>query len=77
MTDENIVEIIEGPPAAPTAQDGMLENGDIELRRLTYQQIADPVFFQWQRGDATKEDWLAAVQRAKEIFAQARQDDQT
>lgn len=29
---------------------------------------ADPLFFQWQRGEATEADWLAAVKAVKERF---------
>lgn len=31
-------------------------------RKASYQSISDPIFFQWQRGEKTKEDWLASVQ---------------
>ena len=37
---------------------------EIELQRLQkqglYQRIADPVFFKYQAGEATKQDWLDA-----------------
>lgn len=36
-----------------------------KLRRAAYQQSADPLFFEYQRGDATKEEWLAAVEQVK------------
>jgi hypothetical protein len=29
---------------------------------------ADPLFFQWQRGEVAKEDWLAAVAEVKARF---------
>ena len=32
-----------------------------EARRQAYVLISDPVFFQWQRGEATEEDYKAAV----------------
>lgn len=28
-------------------------------RRASYQQEADPLFFKWQAGEATQEEWLA------------------
>jgi hypothetical protein len=31
-------------------------------------EAADPLFFQWQRGEATKEDWLSAVAMIKARF---------
>lgn len=29
-------------------------------RRIAYQQDADPLFFKWQAGEATEEEWRAA-----------------
>lgn len=34
-------------------------------RRAQYQLIADPLFFGWQRGDNTEQEWLDAVQAVK------------
>lgn len=39
-----------------------------ELRRLGYQTISDPVFFKWQRGEATKEDWDAARAEVETLY---------
>jgi hypothetical protein len=36
-----------------------------EMRRRAYQQEADPLFFKWQRGEATKEEWLVKVAEIK------------
>lgn len=30
-------------------------------RRIAYTIEADPLFFQWQRGEATEQDWLDKV----------------
>lgn len=40
-----------------------------EARRLAYQLEADPLFFAWQAGEATREDWLAKRReiRARDI----------
>jgi len=35
-------------------------------RQSAYQQTADPIFFEYQRGDATEAEWLAAVQAVKD-----------
>lgn len=35
-------------------------------RQFAYRLDADPVFFDWQRGEATKEDWLAKCQEIKD-----------
>lgn len=37
-------------------------------RRQAYQTESDPLFFKWQRAEATKEDWLAKVQEIKTRF---------
>ena len=35
------------------------------VRRDLYQEFSDPIFFSYQRGEATKEEWEAAVQDIK------------
>jgi len=48
------------PTPAPTHE-------DVEAQRLlAYRLTADPLFFQWQRGEATEQDWLDAVQAVKD-----------
>lgn len=38
----------------------------VEANRLTaYEQQSDPLFFKWQRGDATEAEWRAAVAKVK------------
>ena len=37
-----------------------------DSRRIAYEATADPLFLQWQRGDATEQDWLDAVQAVKD-----------
>lgn len=36
------------------------------LRRKSYEATADPLFFKWQRGEATKQEWLDAVQAVRD-----------
>jgi len=36
-----------------------------QARQAAYQQTSDPVFFDWQRGEATEADWQAAVAAVK------------
>jgi hypothetical protein len=39
----------------------------VEQARLAdYEKTSDPLFFKWQRGDATEQEWLAAVQAVKD-----------
>jgi hypothetical protein len=34
-------------------------------RLLAYEQTSDPIFFKWQRGDATEAEWREAVAKVK------------
>jgi hypothetical protein len=34
-------------------------------RKAAYTIESDPIFFQWQRGDATEQEWLDAVEAVK------------
>jgi hypothetical protein len=52
---------------AENAHRAALEARDESLRAALATE-ADPVFFQWQRGEATREDWLAAVAAVKARF---------
>lgn len=36
-----------------------------QARLLDYEQTSDPLYFKWQRGDATEAEWLAAVAKVK------------
>jgi hypothetical protein len=36
-----------------------------ESRRIAYAQEADPLFFKWQRGEATQQQWLDKVAEIK------------
>jgi hypothetical protein len=38
----------------------------VELARArAYRESSDPLFFEWQRGDATEAEWLSAVDAVK------------
>jgi len=37
-----------------------------QARQVAYRETADPIFFQYQRGDATEQEWLDAVQAVKD-----------
>jgi|SaaInl25SG_5_DNA_1037380.scaffolds.fasta_scaffold50287_1 hypothetical protein len=39
-----------------------------ELRRVEYQRVSDPLFFSYQRGEATEQEWLDAVQAVKDKY---------
>lgn len=38
------------------------------LRREAYQKLSDPLFFKWQRGEATKDEWLTVVSQIKDWY---------
>lgn len=40
----------------------------IEARRQGYQRISDPVFFQWQRGEKTEQDWKDAIAEVNALY---------
>ena len=43
-----------------------LPHKQIEAARLAaYEQDSDPLYFKWQRGDGTQEEWLVAVAAVK------------
>jgi len=37
-----------------------------QARAVAYRETSDPIFFQYQRGDATEQEWLDAVQAVKD-----------
>jgi hypothetical protein len=39
-----------------------------ENRRNAYQRISDPIYFQWQRGEKTEQDYLDAVAQVKKDY---------
>lgn len=50
----------------PTVQYEVAYEAVEKARRQAYQETADPLFFEYQRGDATEQDWLDAVQAVKD-----------
>jgi hypothetical protein len=43
------------------------ERKNVENKRLLeYQTQSDPLFFGWQRGDNTEQEWLDAIQAVKD-----------
>jgi hypothetical protein len=37
-----------------------------KARQVAYSKTSDPIFFEYQRGDKTEAEWLAAVQAVKD-----------
>ena len=43
-----------------------MQYAQVEQKRLeAYEQTSDPLYFKWQRGDATEAEWVAAVAKVK------------
>ena len=40
----------------------------MDLRRDGYVRISDPVFFQWQRGEKTEQEWHDAVAEVNALY---------
>jgi hypothetical protein len=36
-----------------------------QARRTAYESEADPLFFKWQRGEATEQEWLDKIAEVK------------
>lgn len=52
----------------------MAEDSALDLtlaREIAYRCLSDPIFFKWQRGEATEQDWLDAVQAVKDQYPDA------
>ena len=59
------------PEAVAEAQEADFQSALVwrdQVLRETLMLEADPIFFRWQRGDGSKEDWLAAVAAIKTRF---------
>lgn len=39
-----------------------------QARAIAYRETSDPIFFEWQRKDATEAEWLAAVDAVKTAY---------
>jgi hypothetical protein len=61
MTNEEYAEYLKTVKelTVPTVQ-------QVEINRLyAYEQTSDPLYFKWQRGDATEAEWREAVAKVK------------
>jgi hypothetical protein len=62
LTEEEIAEREAWTAEEPARQRKAVE----EQRRAAYQTESDPLFFGWQRGDNTEQEWLDAVEAVKQ-----------
>ena len=58
-TREDVAEYIPPPPVPPTPEQ------IAALRRAAYQAESDPIFFKWQRGEATQQEWLDKIEEIR------------
>jgi hypothetical protein len=62
-------EIVPGPDGRPVLADPapvqLTQERVDALRKAAYQNEADPLFFKWQRGEGTEQQWLAKVAEIK------------
>ena len=61
---ENIPQPEPEPEPEPLTPEQELEQV-LNQRRFAYQQESDAIYFMWQRGEATEQEWLDAVQAIK------------
>jgi hypothetical protein len=62
LTEEEIAEREAWAAEEPARQHKAVE----DQRRAAYQTESDPLFFGWQRGDNTEQEWLDAVEAVKQ-----------
>jgi len=43
-------------------------NGQKQNRLYAYERESDPIFFKWQRGEGTQQEWLDAVELVKQQY---------
>ena len=55
-------------PQVPSEASPLFESPIAGQRQQAYEQEADPLFFKWQRGEATEQEWLGKVQQIRERY---------
>jgi hypothetical protein len=50
----------------PTVESEVAHEQVEQARQVAYRETSDPIFFEYQRGDKTEAEWLAAVQAVKD-----------
>lgn len=52
-------------PYAPQTFEELVDSVELD-RQIAYRETSDPLFFEWQRGTGTEQEWLDAVQAVKD-----------
>jgi hypothetical protein len=63
--------VVDGEEVADTSVATPTEPAVQKARREAYQKEADPLFFKWQRGEATEQEYLDAVAAIRARFPYA------
>lgn len=67
--EDSVCPVVLEPSTSKSSVDLLLGEPDTdELRRESYRDISDPLFFKWQRGEATEQEWLDAVEDIRNQF---------
>jgi hypothetical protein len=77
LTDDDVYETVgEGEDAIGhlVISQKNIDKAYDHIRGMAYKEYADPVFFKYQRGDATKEGWLEAIAKVKSDFPRPTQE---
>lgn len=64
-TEEELVQVFPNYLTAKAERDNQLAALN---RASAYREESDPLFFKWQRGESTKQDWLDKVIEIKQRF---------
>lgn len=51
---------------ATTIENAIFNAEQEKKRQIAYQKLSDPIFMQYQRQEATKEEWLASIEQIKQ-----------
>jgi hypothetical protein len=65
-TDAELVAVF---PDYLTKKEELRVIGNIALRAEAYRNESDPIFFQWQRGEKTQQEWLDKVAEIKQRYS--------
>jgi hypothetical protein len=57
--------VLQGIMPEPYVEPAPTKEQQEALRQAAYIAESDPLFFKYQRGDATKEEWLAKIEEIK------------
>jgi len=60
---EDIAPYIPPPPPPPPTPEEITA-----LRQAAYSKESDPIFFMWQRGQATEQEWLDKIAEIKQRY---------